>query len=208
MIFCRMENYSASWSRSGIFCRAFWKWFLHHNKCWRSNQFQACKTPVNKTTKENWTNVVPHREGILLEGFEIFNDYLVIEEREKGLLKINIRNWKTGETEYLPFHDPTYTAYISINLNSIQRYCAMDILLWPALQLLSSITWKLKPIKILKEQEVLGGTFKAENYISERIWAPARDGQKVPISLVYHKDTPKVRIPHFYYMDMAVMATQ
>lgn len=67
---------------------------------------------------------------------------------------------------------------------------------------------KTKTNKILKEQEVLGGTFKAENYISERIWAPARDGQKVPISLVYHKDTPKVRIPHFYYMDMAVMATQ
>ena len=156
-----------------------------------ATNFKLVKTPVNKTTKENWTNVVPHREGILLEGFEIFNDYLVIEEREKGLLKINIRNWKTGETEYLPFHDPTYTAYISINLefnSEVLRY-GYTSMTRPSTTF--EYNMKTKTNKILKEQEVLGGTFKAENYISERIWAPARDGQKVPISLVYHKDTPK-----------------
>lgn len=156
-----------------------------------ATNFKLVKTPVDKTTKENWTDIVPHREGILLEGFEIFNDYLVIEEREKGLLKINIRNWKTGETEYLPFHDPTYTAYISINLefnSEVLRY-GYTSMTRPSTTF--EYNMKTKTNKILKEQEVLGGTFKAENYISERIWATARDGQKVPISLVYHKDTSK-----------------
>ncbi|AQX04191.1 protease 2 [Elizabethkingia meningoseptica] len=156
-----------------------------------ATDFKLVKTPVDKTTKDNWTDLVAHRSGILLEGFEIFNDYLVIEEREKGLLKINIRNWKTGETEYLPFHDPTYTAYISINLefnSEVLRY-GYTSLTRPSTTF--EYNMKTKTTKILKEQEVLGGKFKAEDYISERVWAPARDGKQVPVSLVYHKDTPK-----------------
>ncbi len=65
---------------------------------------------------ENWVDVIPHCAEVLLEGFEIFKDYLVLEERERGLLQIKIIDEKTQESHYLPFSDPTYTTYIGINL--------------------------------------------------------------------------------------------
>ncbi|NAW51667.1 prolyl oligopeptidase family serine peptidase [Elizabethkingia argentiflava] len=156
-----------------------------------ATNFKLVKTPIEQTLKENWTEVVPHREGVLLEGFEIFNDYLVIEEREKGLLKINIRNWTTGVYNSIDFQDPTYTAYISINLDfnsEVLRY-GYTSLTRPSI--IYEYNMRTGSTKILKQQEVLGGYFKPEDYISERIWAPARDGQQIPISIVYHKNTPK-----------------
>ena len=99
---------------------------------------------------------------------------------------------KTQESYYLPFSDPTYTAYIGINLEfdtEILRY-GYTSLTQPSSTY--EYNMKEKTTKLLKQQEVLGGKFAPENYISERIWADSRDGKtKVPISTVYHKDTKK-----------------
>ncbi len=78
--------------------------------------FKIVKTKIDNCGMENWVDVIPHRTEVLLEGFEIFKDYLVLEERERGLLQIKIIDEKTQESHYLPFSDPTYTAYIGINL--------------------------------------------------------------------------------------------
>jgi len=157
-----------------------------------ATNFKIVKTKIENCGMENWVDVIPHREEVLLEGFEIFKDYLVLEEREEGLLQIKIINEKNGETYDLPFSDPTYTAYIGLNLEfntDILRYG------YTSLTVPSSTfeyNMKDKTTKLLKQQEVLGGKFVAENYISERIWADSRDGEvKIPISLVYHKDTKK-----------------
>ncbi len=157
-----------------------------------ATNFKIVKTKIENCGMENWVDVIPHRAEVLLEGFEIFKDYLVLEEREEGLLQIKIINEKNGETYDLPFSDPTYTAYIGLNLEfntDILRYG------YTSLTVPSSTfeyNMKDKTTKLLKQQEVLGGKFVAENYISERIWADSRDGEsKIPISLVYHKDTQK-----------------
>ncbi|MCY0969643.1 S9 family peptidase [Chryseobacterium wangxinyae] len=157
-----------------------------------ATNFKIVKTKIENCGMENWVDVIPHRAEVLLEGFEIFKDYLVLEEREEGLLQIKIINEKNGETYDLPFSDPTYTAYIGLNLEfntDILRYG------YTSLTVPSSTfeyNMKDKTTKLLKQQEVLGGKFVAENYISERIWADSRDGEsKIPISLVYHKDTKK-----------------
>lgn len=81
-----------------------------------ATNFKIVKTKIDNCGMENWVDVIPHREKVLLEGFEIFKNYLVLEEREEGLLQIKIIDEKTQESHYLHFSDPTYTAYIGINL--------------------------------------------------------------------------------------------
>ena len=154
--------------------------------------FKIVKTKVENCRKENWVDVIPHRKEVLLEGFEIFKNYLVLEERNEGLLQIKIIENQTGKFHYLPFSDPTYTSYIGLNLEfdtEILRYG------YTSLTVPSSTfeyNMKEKTTQLLKQQEVLGGQFFPENYISERIWANSRDGKTlIPISLVYHKNTKK-----------------
>jgi oligopeptidase B len=157
-----------------------------------ATNFKIMKTSVDKPSKEHWKEVIPHKKETLLEGFEIFNDYFVIEERTEGLLQLKIIDNSTGKSHYLPFDEPTYTAYVGLNLDfdtEVLRY-GYTSLTTPS----STYEYNMKTheTKLLKQQEVLGGTFDAKNYISERIWANSRDGKvKIPISLVYHKDTPK-----------------
>ncbi|WP_027382825.1 S9 family peptidase [Epilithonimonas caeni] len=156
-----------------------------------STNFKIVKTKVSQPEIENWVDFIPHRENVLLEGFEIFNDYFVIEEREKGLLQIKIIENKTGDSHYLPFSDPTYTAYIGTNMEFDTEKLRFGYTSLTKPSSTYEYDMKEKTIKLLKEQEVLGGKFFSENYISERIWANARDGKEIAISLVYHKDTKK-----------------
>ena len=154
--------------------------------------FKIVKTKVAQPGIENWVEVIPHRKETLLEGFEIFNDYLVLEERTEGLLHIKIIDNHSGNSHYLQFSDPTYTAYIGLNLefNTQKLRFGYTSLTKPNSTL--EYDMEARTTKILKEQEVLGGKFFVENYVSERIWAPSRDGKnKIPISLVYHKNTTK-----------------
>ncbi|GAA4231859.1 oligopeptidase B [Postechiella marina] len=152
-----------------------------------ATNFKLLKTTEHTTTKEHWTEVIPHRENVLLEDIEIFKDYLVVNERENGLNKLRIISWNGDEDYFLPFKSETYTAYIGNNpdFNSnILRY-GYNGLTSPSAVI--DYNFKTKTSEIKKEQEVLGGKFNKENYESKRVWATARDGVKVPISLVYKK---------------------
>ena len=156
-----------------------------------ATNFKLVTTPVNQPGLENWTDLIPHRKEILLEGFEIFKNFLVLEERKEGLLQIRIFNYLSKEDYYLEFTDPTYSAFIGLNIEfdtEKLRYIYTS-LTQPSTTI--ELDMAMKTSLILKQQEVLGGEFLQENYISERIWADARDGKKVPISLVYHKNTLK-----------------
>ena len=151
--------------------------------------FKLMKTPVNKTTKENWVDVIPHRKETLLEDVSIFKNYLVIEERTQGLGKIRIKTWDGKEDYYLPFDEETYSAGVYANPEfdtDVIRY-SYNSMTTPNSVIDFNMKNQTKEVK--KEQEVLGGKFNKNNYKSERVWATARDGKKVAISLVYHKDT-------------------
>ena len=154
-----------------------------------AKNFKLMKTPVDKTTKENWVDVIPHREDTLLEDVSIFKDYLVLEERNNGLSKIRIKRWDGTEDYYLPFGEETYSAGVYANPEfdtDVIRY-SYNSFTTPNSVIDFNMKDQSKDIK--KEQEVLGGKFDKSNYKSERVWAAARDGKKVAISLVYHKDT-------------------
>jgi oligopeptidase B len=153
--------------------------------------FKLMKTLETATSKENWTEVIPHREDVLLEDIEIFKDFLVLEERFNGLNRIRIMPW-SGEGEYyLPFDSETYTAYTSTNVDfdtNILRY-SYQSMTTPSSVIDFNMETKTKEIK--KEQQVLGGKFNKNNYTEERIWATAKDGTQVPISVVYRKGLEK-----------------
>lgn len=153
--------------------------------------FKIVKTKVSQPGIENWVDVIPHRNEVLMEGFEIFNNYLVLEERTEGLLQIIVIDTKTDDAHFLPFSDPTYTAYIGLNLefDTEKLRFGYTSLTQPS----STFEYDMRDRTtiLLKQQEVLEENFASTNYISERVWATARDGKKVPISLVYHKDTIK-----------------
>lgn len=157
----------------------------------KAENFKLMKTPVNKTSKANWVEVIAHRNDVLLEDIEIFKDFLVVEERENGLNKIRIMPW-SGEGEYyLPFESETYTAYTSSNVDfdtDILRY-GYQSMTTPSSIIDFNMKTKAKEIK--KEQEVLGGKFDKNNYVEERVWATAEDGVKIPISMVYKKGLKK-----------------
>ena len=158
------------------------------SNCDGATNFKLLKTSENTTEKTYWKEVIPHRKEVLLEDIEIFKDYLVVNERENGLNNLRIINWNTTKDYYLPFNSQTYTAYIGNNpdFNSnVLRY-GFNSLTTPSSVI--DYNLKTKQSQIKKEQEVLGAKFNKDNYTSQRIWATARDGEKVAISLVYKKD--------------------
>jgi oligopeptidase B len=153
--------------------------------------FKLMKTPETATSMENWIDIIPHREDVLIENIEIFKDYLVVEERSNGLSEIRIMPWSGKGEYYLPFESETYTAYTSVNVDfdtDILRY-GYQSMATPASVIDFNMKTKVKDIK--KEQEVLGGKFDKDNYTEERVWATASDGTQVPISMVYRKGLKK-----------------
>ncbi|EIJ40297.1 protease II [Galbibacter orientalis DSM 19592] len=157
----------------------------------KATNFKLMKTSVDKTKKENWEEVIPHREDVLLEDIDIFKDYLVVSERSNGLNKIKVTRWDGTNEYYIPFDNETYTVFPSTNLEfdtDTLRY-VYNSLTTPS----STVDFDMisKEKTVLKEQEVLGGKFDKDNYASERIWAKAGDGTMIPISLVYKKGIKK-----------------
>ena len=154
----------------------------------KATNFKLMKTPESNTTKDNWVDVIPHREEVLLEDIDIFKDFLVVSERFNGLNQIKIIHWNGEQEYYLPFESETYMAFTSTNLDFDTpwlRYSYQSLTTPSSVIDFNMVTQEKK---LLKQQEVLGGKFDKENYIEERIWATAQDGTLVPISLVYQKE--------------------
>ena len=153
-----------------------------------ARNFKLMKTPIHQTSQENWVDIIPHREDTLLEDVSIFKEYLVLEERTNGLNRIRIKRWDGTEDYYLPFTEETYTAEVYANPDfdtAIMRY-SYNSMTTPSAVIDFNMFDQSKDIK--KEQEVLGEAFDKNNYTSTRLWAEARDGKKIAISIVHRKD--------------------
>jgi len=162
--------------------------YITHNL--DAKNFKLSRTPVTATTKENWVDVIAHRKDVLLEGIEMFKDYLVIDERFQGLTQIRVMPWE-GEEYYLEFQDPAYTAYVGYNPEfdtKTLRY-GYSSLTTPG----STYDYEMvtKERTLLKQQEVMDPNFSPDNYVSERTMATAADGTQIPVSIVYRKGTKR-----------------
>jgi len=152
-----------------------------------AKNFRLMKTPVDKTEKENWTEVIAHREDVLLEDIDIFKHQLVVTERRKGLIELRVINWKDMSEHYIEFKDPAYAAYTFSNPEFGTEVLRFGYTSLTTPQSTYDYNMSTKSKKLRKQQEVLGGNFSPENYASERIMVPVRDGAKVPVSIVYKK---------------------
>ena len=154
-----------------------------------AKNYKVMRTPIEATTKENWTEVLAHREDTLLEDFELFTQYWTITERTKGLANIRIRRWDGNEDYYLPLDGETYTVYTTTNIefNTAKLRYVYNSMTTP--NTVFEFDMQTKEEKILKRQEVQGGNFDPKDYVSQRLWANGKDNTKIPISIVYHKDT-------------------
>lgn len=152
-----------------------------------AQNFKLMKTPLDATSEDHWEEVIPHRKDVLLEGIDIFKDFLVTSERYNGLTRIHVQKWDKSEEYYLPFQSETYTANTTTNVDfdtQKLRY-AYNSLTNPSSVIEFDMVHKTE--SILKEQEVQDPSFDKTNYTSERVWATASDGTKIPVSLVYKK---------------------
>ncbi|MEM1258130.1 MAG: prolyl oligopeptidase family serine peptidase, partial [Bacteroidota bacterium] len=144
----------------------------------------------SKTSSTDWEEFIPHQPEVLLEDVEIFENFYVVTVRDQGLNKMKIVRWDNGESYFLPFESETYVAGPTTNLDFETNKLRYFYNAMTSPYSIIEFDMETKEKSILKEQEVLGGVFDKANYRSERVWAMARDGEKIPISLVYHKDTP------------------
>jgi oligopeptidase B len=153
---------------------------------YQAKNFRLMEAPLDKPAKENWVEIIPHRNDVLLEGFEIFNDFLVVEERKAGLSQIRAIGWKDKAEHSLDFGEATYAASIGVNPEFDTDWLRYNYSSLTTPNSTYDYNLKTREKKLLKQQEVLGG-FSPENYQAERLYATAADGVKIPISLVYRK---------------------
>lgn len=157
---------------------------------YKAKNFRLMSTPVNKTSKSDWKEIIPHRKDVFLTDFEIFRDFLVLSERKNGLINLRVIKWKDKSEHYLNFGEEAYSAYISYNpeFKTNQLRYGYSSMTTPGSTYDYNMEKRTK--KLLKQQEVIGD-FKPENYKTERHYALAKDGAKIPISLVYRTGMKK-----------------
>jgi oligopeptidase B len=163
--------------RDGLF-------YIQTNK--GAKNFRMVTAPVADPSPANWKEFIPHRPDVLIQGLELFKDYAVAAEQSEGLSRLRVFDFAKGSWRELTFPERVYTAspggtpeYTSPTF----RVSYQSMVTPPSVY---DYTLATLDRTLMKQQEVLGG-YNPANYVTERQWAPARDGVKVPISLVYKK---------------------
>ncbi len=163
------------------------RWYVRTNL--DAQNFRLMVTPENATTRDNWTEVIPHRKDVLLQGLDIFKNHLVLSERKNGITHLRVRPWE-GDEHYIDFGEDAYLAYTTNNpeFDTDVLRIAYTSLTTPNSTYDYNMVTREK--ELLKQQEVVGD-FNPDNYESERIMVKARDGVDVPLSIVYRKGFKK-----------------
>ncbi|MEN0006167.1 MAG: prolyl oligopeptidase family serine peptidase, partial [Bacteroidota bacterium] len=154
-----------------------------------AQNFRLMMTDENNTTKDNWEEVIAHRDDVLLESMDIFKDHLVLSERKAGITRLRVRPWE-GEEHYIDFGEDAYLAYTSANPEFDTKLLRLGYTSMTTPNSTFDYDMETKAFTLLKEQEVVGD-FNKEDYQSERFFVEVRDGEKVPVSMVYKKGFKK-----------------
>ncbi|MEM6321701.1 MAG: S9 family peptidase [Bacteroidota bacterium] len=161
------------------------KFYVHTN--WNAQNFRLMETSENSTTKESWQEVIPNRPDVLLEGMDLFQNYLVLTERINGISQIRVKPWAEDQVEhYIDFGQEAFMAYTTANYDFDTTTLRVGFTSMTTPNSIYDYDMDNRSLTLLKQQEVIGD-FDANDYVSERHFATARDGVKVPISLVYKK---------------------
>lgn len=156
----------------------------------QATNFKIMEAPLDKTTQENWKEYIAHRTDVLIEGIEEFRSHLVVTERKNGLNNLSIHDLHDGTQHYLDFGEASYAVYPSVNEDYDSKLIRYGYTSMVTPQSTYDYDMVNKEKTLLKQQDVVGG-YEPENYVTERVFAIAKDGTQVPISLVYRKGTAK-----------------
>lgn len=151
-----------------------------------ARNFRLMQCDYRETSADSWKEKIPHRPEVLLEDLDEFKDFIVLEERKNGLTQLRVLPNATGNEYYIAFEEPDYTAGLALNPEfntEILRYNYTS-LTTPASVYDYNMIQKTKALK--KRQEVSGG-YNPNDYTAERVYATAKDGSRIPISIVYKK---------------------
>ncbi len=151
-----------------------------------ARNFRLMKTAESRTDKSNWEEVIPHREDVLLEGLEIFKDWLVLSERKEGVTRLRIMK-RSGGDHYIDFGETVYMAYTGVNREADSDVLRLGYASLTTPNSVFDYQMETRHLTLLKQEEVVGGVFDPRLYQAERAYATAPDGAKVPVSLVYRK---------------------
>ena len=156
----------------------------------KGRNFRLVTAPVSDPGKKNWKEIIPVRDSVMLSGVQGFQDFYVLVERENGLPQLTIVNLANGTKQRISYPEPVYTAFPQVNREFKTKFFrySYQSLITPS----SVFDYDVEKHSsaLLKQNEVPGG-YDPSRYKSERVWATARDGVKVPISVVYRADMKK-----------------
>lgn len=165
-------------------------WYITTNKDGAKN-FKIMSCPVDKTSKDKWVDFIAHDPLIRREGVELFEKYMVVSERVKGITKLNIIPWADkSKSHYIDFKEDAYVTYVSVNPEFKTNELRVEFTSLTTPNTTYDYNMDTKQLVVKKKQEVLGG-FDQGLYTSERVYAKASDGTEVPISIVYKKGFKK-----------------
>lgn len=151
--------------------------------------FRLMSSPLEHTAEKNWEEVIPSRDDVYLSSVEVFRDYLVVTERRNALNRIRIRNAE-GQWHEVDFEEPAYSASLGVNVEMNTEILRFSFESMRIPDSTFDYNMRTRQKSLLKQQKVLGG-FDSDNYRTERLDATAKDGTKIPISLVYHKSVKR-----------------
>ena len=158
--------------------------FIRTNK--DAKNFRLVTAPLADPSPARWKPFVEHRPDVLLEDVEVFKDFVVLQEKQAGLNRLRVHGFSDGRWKEVAFPEPVYTAFAAgtPEFDSKRLRYSYQSLTTPSS--VYDYDMETGTSVLLKREEVLGG-FDPGRYASERLWATARDGVKVPISIVYPK---------------------
>jgi len=165
------------------------KFYVITNRDGATN-FKLMETPDTQTGEAHWQEVIAHRDHVFLEGVEVFKKYMVIEEREKGNNNLRVIDQQSKEEHYIDFGEEAYTAYTSINMDFDSELLRYGYTSMATPSSVYDYNMRTRERTLLKRVEVVGG-YDPDEYETKRLYAPARDGAEIPISLVYKKSLKK-----------------
>jgi oligopeptidase B len=153
---------------------------------WEAKNNRLMEAPVAAPGKDNWKELIPHREDVYLNNIEIFSDYLVVEEKKDGLNQLRVIRWDDRSEYYIDFGEEVYVARASVNPEFNTKWLRYDYSSLTTPNSTFDYNMETHEKKLMKQQEVVG-EFNPSDYEARRLYAPTADGVKVPISLVYRK---------------------
>ncbi len=154
----------------------------------KAENFRLMEVPYKNTSLSAWKDVVPHRKDTLISNFAVFKNHLVLQERNNGLTRLNVIERATKKSFLPTFHDPVFTVFIGDNREYDTNVLRYDYESMTTPFTVYEFNFADHKHKLIKQNEIPGG-FSSADYVSQRIFANAKDGTMVPISLVYRKST-------------------